>query len=139
MASYPRCERIVRRRTEEAAELFPRLRRLRLRFRWDAGRRGRRFAYCDSPDPLLVTLSPRLEDEPAHRIEGVVRHELGHAIDGLYARATLLQRLGELASTPERRADDIAHAVWGDPILYDGEDVQSVEVGLPGRPGWLPS
>jgi hypothetical protein len=75
---------------------------------------------------------------PLHRTDAIIRHELGHVLDAQQSAATLnawAKRRGvTLAATPERRADDIAHAVWGEPLRYDEATVQSTRVGRVGRP-----
>lgn len=75
------------------------------------------------------------------RLEGVVRHELGHAIDFLVPKKELDQ-IGaafgyRLPTTDERRADAIAMMIWGDTIYYDARDlVQTLDSrsGYPVRP-----
>lgn len=57
------------------------------------------------------------------RQDGIIRHELGHVVDFCVSPGSLdrwARRRGvTLPRTPERRADAIAHAVWGKPIRYD--------------------
>jgi hypothetical protein len=77
-----------------------------------------------------------LEKEEDSRIEGVLRHELGHACD-LVERARL-EGLGlKLERTPELRADQIARFIWGESIGYDAEEIQTTGGGT-GRPDHLP-
>jgi hypothetical protein len=70
-----------------------------------------------------LRFADKILDASLDRIDGVVRHEIGHVVDFCSNKATLDQwarsRNVVLASTPERRADDIAHAIWGSPIRYD--------------------
>jgi hypothetical protein len=126
-----RVEREFRRAREEASEVFPRASSVGLTLDWEAGRSGRSFAFCDYGTPrgngVYIACSPRLEQEDAQRIRAIIRHEFGHAIDAMYARSTIEQRLGRIARKgwPERMADDIACAVWGEPIYYDAENVQT--------------
>ena len=60
---------------------------------------------------------------PPGRADGVIRHELGHVVDMLVPKKELNRwakaRGVTLASTDERRADDIARCIWGTPIYYD--------------------
>lgn len=82
-----------------------------------------------------------LRCDPA-RFDGVVRHELGHVVDMLYP-AQLVNLWCAFqgvtpAATPELRADDIAHAIWGEPLRYDKLTVQNTRVGRVGRPSHLP-
>jgi hypothetical protein len=92
-----------------------------------------------------VRLSKKLLDSDVGRQDGIIQHELGHVIDIMVIpdhldrwalkRGVKLppQKLGEL------RADAIAHAVWGKPMLYDTDTVQSTTNGDWPRPkhlGW---
>lgn len=76
-----------------------------------------------------------------HRADGLIRHEIGHIIDFLYAPEDLnhwaRQRHVHLPPTDERRADAIAYAIWGQPIKYDEDTVQSTRVGVHPRPEFL--
>ena len=78
---------------------------------------------------------------PLHRVDAVIRHELGHVLDTQVPVAKLDRwaraRGVTLASTPERRADDIALVIWGVPLRYDNATVQSTCVGRVGRPAHL--
>tara|TARA_Y100000310_G_scaffold282020_1_gene302954 strand:- start:849 stop:1277 length:429 start_codon:yes stop_codon:yes gene_type:complete len=78
---------------------------------------------------------------PGDRADGVIRHEIGHVVDHLVPARELNQwgrRRGvRLANTPEIRADDIAEAIWGEPLRYDEIEVQSTSVGKVGRPKHL--
>lgn len=93
--------------------------------------RGFGVTFChESPRRCVMRYSRKLQGAPAERIEGVVRHEMGHVLDWLYEPDSLdeLARINglTLARTQERRADDIARLVWGTPIFYDHLDVQAV-------------
>jgi hypothetical protein len=76
------------------------------------------------------------------RFDGVLKHELGHVIDMLFdpllVDAWASARGVDLAKSAERRADDIAHAVWGRPLRYDEDTVQNSKRGRVGRPAHLP-
>jgi hypothetical protein len=86
-----------------------------------------------------------LKQEPA-RIDGVLRHEIGHVIDLVFDANEVTgwaNNLGVRLAPPnqaERRADDIAQVVWGAPILYDTALwVQNTQHGVAPRPkhlGW---
>lgn len=93
------------------------------------GRAGlcRQFAWCDSTPPLSITLAPRLGRQPRARIEGVIWHELGHAL--LFSRGILTHS--------EREADAAAEAAFGVQIGYDHEDVQTTRGGVRPRPAHL--
>lgn len=122
-----------------AAEIFPRVLSVAIGIDSSAGTSGRQFGYCADDDPVSICLAPRLEAQEIHRIDGVIRHEFGHAIDFLYALPTIERRLGVSLQglRPERRADEIAGALWGRRILYDADDVQSTRHGRPFRPPHL--
>ena len=102
----------------------------------EAGGTDRSFAYFNY-ETLVLGVSPEFPEQTRDRVEAVLRHELGHALDALYANSTLETRLGPLPSTPERRADAIAEAVFGTKIQYDSQDVQTLRRGTWPRPGRL--
>ena len=93
--------------------------------------------------PCVVRLSKKLLLAPDHRKDGIVRHELGHVVDilsnGVELEKWSLRRGVRLPPKEqgELRADAIAHAVWGSPLLYDKDTVQSTEEGTVGRPSHL--
>jgi hypothetical protein len=99
----------------------------------------RGFAVChyNPKSSIFLQFASKTLVQPVHRQEGLVRHELGHALDFLFSSALdeWAEELGfQLPQTPERRADAIAEIIWGDPILYDHDDVQSIEQGVYPRP-----
>jgi hypothetical protein len=77
-------------------------------------------------------------DAPVHRVDGVIRHEIGHVLDLTIPAAHMdrwaFSRGVALPQTPERRADAIAHAVWNSPIAYDRDMVQTTGRGTCPRP-----
>ena len=79
----------------------------------------------------ILHLAPRMLTAPWYRVEGVLAHELGHAL--MFA--------GGQPRHSEREADDMAAAALGTPVYYDAEDIQTVR-WQPGhartRPGRLP-
>lgn len=84
---------------------------------------------------------PEMQTNP-HRIDGVVRHEIGHVLDLCLPSDELdawaARRGVELPYTPERRADAIAEAVWLAPMFYDTElYVQTTQPGIRPRPPHL--
>jgi predicted SprT family Zn-dependent metalloprotease len=87
---------------------------------------ARNFAYCS--DDLVIVVAPKMVKSADHRIEGVLAHELGHAIN-FY--------LGNLRHS-ERDADDMAERIFGTTIFYDRDTVQSTEHGVSPRPSFLP-
>jgi hypothetical protein len=90
-----------------------------------------------------IRLAEKLVASPQHRQDGIIQHELGHVIDlqcppgaldaWASARGVQLppQKQGEI------RADAIAHAIWGKPLRYDTDTVQSTRHGSPFRPPHL--
>jgi len=115
---------------------------------WDVGtyphfkkKRGFGVTFLDSDSTCHMLFARKLFQQPLHRQDGVVRHEIGHAVDFLIPGKELDRwaRLGgvHLPHTAEKRADSIAQAIWGAPLLYDKELVQSTEVGSFPRPANL--
>lgn len=90
-----------------------------------------------------IRLSRKLLQSPTSRQDGIIRHELGHVVDLSFRPADVNrwaakrgvqlppQQQGEL------RADAIAHAVWGEPLLYDEATVQNTTTGTWPRPHHL--
>lgn len=88
----------------------------------DAGTAGRHFAYCQQhPNgSLSITFAPRAAALPDEHRQGLMFHELGHAIDFRYPGGELTRRIGSgIPSESERRADEIARRVFGHTIQYD--------------------
>ena len=122
---------------EIATEIFPDLPDVQVIFTDEAGTEGRQFAYFD-PNTKEIGLSPRIVKEPAHRQRGVFRHEVGHLIHDCYGRETVKEKIGvSLSKSDEILADQIAAYVYGEPILYDDDEVQSISRGDPERPAHL--
>ena len=135
---YPRILAAFDRARAVAVREFPRVADVALGIDASAGTKGRAYGYCEV-DGSAIVLAPRLEKEPGHRIDGVIRHEAGHAIDGKYDISTIERRLGGGLERlkPEARADEIASRLWGTDLRYDLEDVQTTGPGGP-RPRYLP-
>ena len=87
---------------------------------------ARNFAYCS--DTLIIVVAPKMVKSANHRIEGVLAHELGHAIN-FY--------LGNYRHS-ECAADDMAERIFGKTIFYDRDTVQSTAHGMSPRPHFLP-
>lgn len=100
----------------------------------------RQFAYCEDGHPIAIAFAPKAARLPKAQLVGLMRHEMGHALEYRFGVKELERRLGrKLPDMVERRADAIAEAVWGEPIVYDEKLVQCV--GVPGvrpRPAHLP-
>lgn len=92
----------------------------------------RDFAYTDG---RTITVAPDLSAQTLARIEGVLRHEFGHVVE---ERGRLGDLAGYKSVFTERRADQIARAIWESPIRYDRDDVQNTEEGVHPRPLRLP-
>ena len=103
--------------------------------------RGFGVTFIQSGEPCEVRLSDKLTRSTLGRVDAIIRHEIGHVVDALCPVAWLNEwakmRKVELPSTPEVRADKIAEAVWGEPLLYDSDTVQNTPVGTPKRPAHL--
>ncbi len=129
---------IFARERAQAAVIFPRLRGVILEKSKVAGKGARQFAYFDYQDYILG-VAPKLERQSNDRIRALIRHELGHAVEALYAYSTVERRIGVPVLTPERYADAVARGIWGDTIRYDPDDVQTLGQGVSPRPrrlGW---
>tara|TARA_R100000005_G_C4933611_1_gene161390 strand:+ start:287 stop:712 length:426 start_codon:yes stop_codon:yes gene_type:complete len=140
MSTRRKEQRFFRRITpdwETATEAFPELPDIEIVFDEAAGTEGRQFAYFDS-ETESIGFSPRVIREPAHRQRGLFRHELGHYVHHFYGRDHLQGQIPEkLAESDEVLADQIAGFIYGEPILYDDETVQSIRHGEPKRPDHL--
>lgn len=106
-----------------------------------AGERGghacaRAYAFCEDLEDGAFRIAiagklndPNLADDS--RVEGLLRHELAHAV---------LLHTGDTEHT-ERDADDVAEALFGSPLFYDADDVQTTDPSAPGarrpRPAYL--
>ena len=88
--------------------------------------KARDLAWYDERDGTVNLMVQALEG-PAGRVEGLLAHELGHALDVDASR-----------SYAERRADRLAKQVLGLPVRYDDEDVQNTLRGVAPRPARLP-
>lgn len=87
--------------------------------------KARDYAKTNSRE---IFLSPKILHASIPRVEGLLRHELGHVIlmtDGDYDHS-------------EREADEIAEFCFRAPIYYDEDGVQSTKEGIRPRPNHLP-
>lgn len=85
----------------------------------------RDLAWYDAGRQTLCLMRSALTRSRA-TIQGVIRHELGHAAD---------ERIDLPGS--ERRADAMALQATGVPVRYDDEGLQNSKRGNPVRPEWL--
>jgi hypothetical protein len=95
------------------------------------------------PEHCHMRYAEKLCYEHLSRADAIIRHELGHVVDGLVNPQKLnswARTQGfTLADTPEVRADDIAEVIWGTPLRYDKDTVQNTIRGRPARPKHLGS
>lgn len=152
----PRVDTLFATLLEHARLHYPDL-RVRLLYDVEAGRRGNRdctraYAYCtcDSNLPRMpasplsrtrrhrarcqgyvIAVAPKIAHADGGRLQGILCHELAHAI---------LLHAGDDTHT-ERDADLCAERVFGVRIFYDAEDVQTCDLRAPGarrpRPRYL--
>ena len=98
----------------------------------------RGFAFVESDGTQAsLTVAGKMFKLDKHNFDAIVRHEIGHVVDFLVPDAKLRRLFGpglHGAQAPERRADDIAEAIWGDRIQYDRNDVQTLRPGTWPRP-----
>lgn len=89
----------------------------------------RSFAYCaERPGAAPeIVFAPKIAGQPQQRVTALMAHELAHAI--LLARGI---------DHSERDCDAVARAVFGVPIRYDTDDVQTTGPGRRRRPRYLP-
>lgn len=88
----------------------------------------RDFAHCQRRRSglIVVTIAPKMVGQPMNRVDALLRHELAHGL-----LLTLHQ------PHTERDCDRTAELVFGAPIRYDAEDVQTLGPGVHPRPGYL--
>lgn len=94
--------------------------------------RDHAFAQRVGPGRVRVTVAPRMAAANDGRRRGLLAHELAHA-------ALLAADLDH----SEAEADAVAAAIFGHPIVYDRDDVQTWDTRAPGarrsRPRYLPT
>lgn len=97
---------------------------------------ARAYAFCEdlADGAFRIAVAHKMNDPSTtddSRVEGLLCHELAHAV---------LLHTGDLEHT-ERDADDVAEALFGSPLFYDEEDVQTTDQSAPGarrpRPAYL--
>jgi hypothetical protein len=103
---------------------------------------GVTFCHRGNTGPCAhMRFAPKILHAPLHRQDGVLLHEIGHAVDHICPARALdrwaRQNGVRLPKTPEQRADAIALAIFGVPVRYDQELVQSTRYGAPKRPAQL--
>lgn len=94
---------------------------------------ARAYAFCEDLDDgsFRIAVAAKINDADDSRVEGLLRHELAHAV---------LLHGGDMEHT-ERDADEVAEELFGSPLFYDDEDVQTTDQSAPGarhpRPAYL--
>ena len=115
-------------------------------------------AVRSTPSPidqpkLHMRFSHKMLSAPVDRVDAIIRHEIGHAVDAICSDADVLElarrhapfcvkqslfcRYVPESATAELRADAIAEYIWGQPIRYDEQEIQSLTRGAIGRPKHL--
>ena len=77
----------------------------------------RDYAYCgwdDGTEEAEIVVAPKILSADRHRQEGLLRHELAHAY-----------LMSEDLRHSEEDCDRVAEALFGSPIYYDRQDVQT--------------
>lgn len=142
----PRVDALFQTLVEHARLQYPDL-RVRLLYDVEAGIRqgkecARAYAYCACDNALpripanptsrgqrhramcegyIVAVAPKIAHADAGRLQGILCHEIAHAI---------LLHLGDDTHT-ERDADTCAERVFGVRIFYDYADVQTCDIHAP--------
>lgn len=92
----------------------------------------RDHAYCETtgPNRARITVAPRFADADTMRQRGLLHHELAHA-------ALMCAGLPH----SEAETDRVAELIFGRPIYYDEDDVQTLRAtgGRRPRPAYLPT
>ena len=94
--------------------------------------------YLDTPKgrQIDIFVAPKVLRMNTGRQEGLLRHELGHAIE-FYLEGDLPHFMPGLPPGVERRADAIAERMYGSPIYYDRDLIQTTSGGTRPRPTHL--
>jgi len=80
-----------------------------------------------------IFVAPKVLKMGKGRQEGLLRHEFGHAVE-FHLEDDLYAALPGLPKGVERRADDIAERLYGAPIYYDRDLIQTTTGGIRPRP-----
>lgn len=123
---------LVNRRFAEAARCLRLGDDLLCRLSWEYGwhphfakKRGFGVTYELPEGACHMVFARKIARAAQPRADGVLRHEIGHAVDYLVDKGQLdewaSQRGFALPHTTERRADAIAECLWLSPIYYDGK------------------
>lgn len=87
----------------------------------------RQFGWCTTRAPFQISFAEKIEQLPDAYVEGLLVHEMGHALDHRYGVKEIQRRLGKrLPKSVERRADKIGEYVFGNQVRYGQLDIQCV-------------
>ena len=126
--------------------------RLPQQLTWDIGKwphfeedRGYAVTLLQSGKAPHMRFAEKSLKATSTRVDGVLRHEIGHVVDHLIEPVKLnwfaSRKWGlRLPDTDERRADLIAEGIWGTPIYYDTDlfvQTTSPNGSTFPRPEWL--
>lgn len=104
-------------------------------------KRGYGVTFHDGQPACHMAYPPKIFHADYERADAIVRHEIGHVIDLCVPQNALdhwaRMRGVVLPHTQERRADEIARAIWGTPLSYDKDLVQTTGKGKYPRPKHL--
>jgi len=92
--------------------------------------------YLDTPQgrQIDIFVAPKVLKMDRGRQEGLLRHELGHAVEFHLGTDRLHQWMPNLPAGVERRADAVAERLYGRPIYYDHDLIQTINRGVRPRP-----
>ena len=104
-------------------------------------KRGYGVTFHNGGPACHFAFAPKILHADITRADAIIRHEIGHVLD-LCVRPDHLDAWAKsrgilLSKTTERRADDIAEAVWGTALKYDHDLVQNTTTGVTPRPRHL--
>jgi hypothetical protein len=92
--------------------------------------------YLDTPNgrQIDIFVAPKVLRMNKGRQEGLLRHEFGHAVEFHLGTDQLHAWMPNLPSGGERRADAVGERLYGDPIFYDRDLIQTTTGGTRPRP-----
>ena len=92
--------------------------------------------YLDTPHgrKIDILVAPKVLKMDRGRQEGLLRHELGHAVEFHLGVDRLHQWMPNLPAGGERRADAVAERLYGGHIFYDHDLIQTINGGTRPRP-----
>ena len=104
-------------------------------------KRGYGVTFNDGQPVCHMAFASKILIADPERADGIIRHEIGHVMDLCVPEDALdhwaTAQGVQLPKTVERRADAIAEAIWGQPLRYDADLVQTTGRGRAPRPRHL--